>query len=77
MNSISSKYYVTYYRPCWIDMSWSGVVDIMTRLQAERFRVRNPVGARDFLFSKISRPALGPTQPPVQWILGFFPGAEA
>jgi hypothetical protein len=27
-----------------------------------------------FLFSNILRLALGPTQPPNQWVLGFFPG---
>jgi hypothetical protein len=26
-----------------------------------------------FFFSKFSRPALGPTYFPVQWVLGFFP----
>jgi hypothetical protein len=25
------------------------------------------------LFSKAYRPALGPTQPPIQWALGLFP----
>jgi hypothetical protein len=29
--------------------------------------------SRNFLFTTASRPALGPTQPPIQWILGDFP----
>jgi hypothetical protein len=38
-----------------------------------------PVGSRieNFLFSTSSRPALGPTQPPIQWVLGVKrPGRE-
>jgi hypothetical protein len=29
--------------------------------------VRSPAGAEDFPLASVSRPALGPTQPPVQW----------
>jgi hypothetical protein len=29
------------------------------------------------LLCKSSRPALGPTQPAIQRVLGFFPGGEA
>jgi hypothetical protein len=31
---------------------------------------------RFFLPSKTSRPTLGPSQPPTQWVLGFFPGRK-
>jgi hypothetical protein len=35
-------------------------------------RVRFPAGAGNFLFTTASRTALGPTQPPIQWIPGFL-----
>jgi hypothetical protein len=37
-------------------------------------RRSNPVGAR---FSYLCRPALGSTQPPVQWVPGLIPGGKA
>jgi hypothetical protein len=33
-------------------------------------RVRFPAGLGIFLFTTASRPALGPTQPPIQWVPG-------
>jgi hypothetical protein len=37
-------------------------------------RGSNPIGANDFLFSETSVLGLGPTQPPIQRLPGFFTG---
>jgi hypothetical protein len=39
-------------------------------LQAERSGFDSRQGEEIFLFSTASRPALGPTQPPIQWVPG-------
>jgi hypothetical protein len=52
-----------------------GMVSVETRLSAGPSRVRN-AAVKDVLLSKSSVPGLGHTQPPVQCVLGSFPGAE-
>jgi len=42
------------------------------RLQAGRSGVQILAGARDILFSKMFRPAVGPIQFSVQWVLEAF-----
>jgi hypothetical protein len=40
--------------------------------------IRSPAGQRIFPLSSVSRPALGPAQPPVQWVPGVLsPGVKA
>jgi hypothetical protein len=55
----------------WLHCCSVGVVSIATGQL--RGRSLNPGRVKNFLFSNSSRPALEPTQPPIQWVLWLFP----
>jgi hypothetical protein len=47
------------------------------RVGRPRGRSSSPGGVKNFLFSTLSRSALGPTRPPIQWLpAGFSPGVK-
>jgi hypothetical protein len=61
---------------CW---SWDSAVDIATgyELDEKRGRSSSPDRFKNFLFSMSSRPVLGSTQPPNQWVPGVLsPGVK-
>jgi hypothetical protein len=61
-------------------MSWDSSGSIVSDygLDVRAIEVRSPAGQNIFPLSSVSRPALGPTQPPVQWVLGGpFSGGKA
>jgi hypothetical protein len=70
----SPKYHcISMQNAIWWRKQWTASVSIVTRLWAGQPGFDSQQG-RIFLVTTTSRLALGPIQPPVQWVLGFFPG---
>jgi hypothetical protein len=46
------------------------VIDVVARLRAGQAGIRIPAGVSDFLYSKMSQPALGPIQPRIKRVSG-------
>jgi hypothetical protein len=70
-------------KPCWnfsivCFYLRAGVAQSVQCLTTDRTaEVRSPTGQRIFPLTSESRPALGPTQPPVQWVTGALsPGVK-
>ena len=54
-------------------MGWDSSVGIATRYGLDGPGIESRCG-RNFPYT--SRPALGPTQPPMQWVTSLFPGGK-
>jgi len=54
-------------------MESSSSVSTMTRLRRWDDRGWIPTRGRKFFFATATRPAIGPTQPPIQWVPRLFP----
>jgi hypothetical protein len=69
MNIIIVLAYCIPFR-CNAEQIWDSSVGIATKLRAGRPGLDSRQGQEIFLYITASKPALGPTQPPIQWVQG-------
>ena len=65
--------YKSSYKECYV-VGRDSSVGIGTRYGLDGPGIESRWGP---VFPHPSRPALGPTKPPIQWVPGFFPGGKA
>ena len=61
---------------CTVTLIVHGPVGVAARRQVALPGVQILAGTRDFLFLKTSRPAVGPTKPPLEWVPVLFLGGK-
>jgi hypothetical protein len=72
-----------HYPACGLSLRFLHKSGASIALDGRGVRVRVPVGVKNFILSTSFQPALGPTQPPIQWAPGAIsprvnrPGREA
>ena len=68
---LNMRYYYYYYYYCW---SRNSSVGTATRYRLDGPGIESRCG-RDL--PQLSRPDLGPTQPPLRWVAGHYPESKA
>jgi len=56
--------------------TWDSIISIDTRHGQDNLGLESWQGSGNFLFSKTSIMTLQPSQSPIQWLQGFFPGGK-